>query len=180
MKKLTVTCLLLISFFFSNAQQSDNPDMDFKRNEVRINGLYLVLGAFEGSYSYVLNDESTVGVSLFLPFDEDINDDVNYYVSPYYRFFFGKKPAAGFFLEGFGMLNSIKEERFVGNVDPTIEEENITDFALGIGLGGKFMTKRGLIGEVNLGVGRNLFNGDNNGSSNDVVGKIGVSIGYRF
>lgn len=180
MKKLTLTLLLLTTFFYSNAQQADTTDTDFARNEVRLNGLYLVLGAFEGSYSYVLNDESTVGVSLLIPFDEDISDDLNYYVSPYYRFFFGRKPAAGFFLEGFGMLNSIKEERFVGNIDPVIEEENITDFALGIGLGGKFMTNRGLIGEVNLGVGRNLFNGDNNGSGNDVVGKFGVSLGYRF
>ena len=176
MKKLTIVLLLFVTFFYSNAQQDDNADIDFARNEVRLNGLYLVLGAFEGSYSYVLNDESTVGVSLLIPFDDDISDDLNYYVSPYYRFFFGKKPAAGFFLEGFGMLNSIKEERLVGNINPIIEEENITDFALGIGLGGKFMTKRGLVGEVNVGAGRNLFNG----SSNDVVGKIGISLGYRF
>lgn len=184
MKNLTVTIILLASFFYSNAQQADNTDVDLKRNEVRLNGLYLVLGAFEGSYSYVLNDESTVGVSLLLPFDEDVRDDLNYYVSPYYRFFFGKKPAAGFFLEGFGMLNSIKDTVSTFNEGPnpviTTVEENITDFALGIGLGGKFMTKRGLVGELNLGVGRNLFNGDNNGSGNDVIAKFGISLGYRF
>ena len=185
MKKLIITIVLAASFFYSNAQQLDNLDIDLKRNEVRINGLYLVLGAFEGSYSYVLNDESTVGISLLLPFDDDISYDLNYYVSPYYRFFFGKKPAAGFFLEGFGMLNSIKDRNTFltdinGDVVETTKEENITDFALGIGLGGKFITKRGLIGEVNFGVGRNLFNGYDNGSGTDIVAKFGVSLGYRF
>ena len=83
-------------------------------------------------------------------------------------------------MEGFAMLNSVKEETFLDNGNPMIVEDNVTDFALGIGLGGKFMTKRGLVGEVNLGLGRNLFNGSDNESGNDVVGKLGVSIGYRF
>jgi hypothetical protein len=183
MKKLTVTLLLLTTIFYSNAQQVENTEVDFPRNEVRLNGLYLILGAFEGSYSYVLNDESTVGVSLLIPIDDDISDDLNYYVSPYYRFFFGKKPAAGFFLEGFGMLNSIKDRQTFftdinGDTMINTTEENVTDFALGIGLGGKFMTRRGLVGEVNLGIGRNLFNGNDNG--NELVGKIGISLGYRF
>ena len=117
--------------------------------------------------------------SLFLPFDEDVNADINYYISPYYRFYFGKKYAAGFFLEGFGMLNSI--DRFqlefddFGNVIDS--NDNITDFALGIGFGGKWVTNRGFIGELNLGVGRNLFNSD---TIDDFVGKLAITLGYRF
>lgn len=185
MKKLTTTLLLLITCFSLQAQDSDiSKPLEDRKHEVRLNGLYLVAGAFEGSYSYVLNEESTIGASLLIPIDEDISDDLNYYFSPYYRFFFGKKPAAGFFLEGFGMLNSVKDrETFFtdinGDVMLNTTEENITDFALGIGLGGKFMTKRGLVGELNLGVGRNLFNNSNDGD-NEIIGKIGISIGYRF
>lgn len=153
-----------------------------RHNEVRLNGLYLVAGAFEASYSYILNEESAVGVSLLLPIDSDVADDVNYYFSPYYRFFFGKKPAAGFFLEGFGMLNSINENitEFDNFGNFSTREETITDFALGIGLGGKFMTKRGLVGEVNVGIGRNLFNSDSKDFGIEIVGRGGISIGYRF
>jgi hypothetical protein len=57
---------------------------------------------------------------------------------------------------------------------PIVREENITDFALGIGVGGKWVTNSGFIGELNLGVGRNLFNAD------DVVAKVEVTIGCRF
>ncbi|RZV68278.1 MAG: DUF3575 domain-containing protein [Flavobacteriaceae bacterium] len=181
MKNLLCTILLLSACFFTQAQDDDAATipLEERQNEVRLNGLYLVAGAFEGSYSYILNDESSVGVSVFLPFDDEIRDDIKYYISPYYRFFFGKKPAAGFFLEGFGMLNSYVEEEFFGFDVPTVEE-NITDFALGIGLGGKFMTQRGLVGEVNLGIGRNLFNSKSNDFGNEIVGKVGISIGYRF
>lgn len=178
MKKLTVTLLLVTTCLYSYAQESEiSTPLEERKNELRINGLYLVAGAFEASYSYVLNEESTVGVSALIPIDEDVSDDLNYYISPYYRFFFGKKPAAGFFLEGFGMLNSTNEEVFSNNFE-NIETETVTDFAIGIGLGGKFMTKRGLVGELNLGFGRNLFNSSDR--DNEIVGKGGISIGYRF
>lgn len=180
MKKLAITITLLTSIFYTNAQNSSTSKLlEERQHEVRLNGLYLILGAFEGSYSYVLNDESTVGVSIFLPIDDDVSDDINYYISPYYRFFFGKKPTAGFFLEGFGMLNSVNEELFFG-FDVATEEETIVDFALGIGLGAKFMTKRGIIGEINAGLGRNLFNDKSDEIGTEIVSKIGVSIGYRF
>ena len=54
------------------------------------------------------------------------------------------------------MLNSIDYERFNSSLS-SFEDENVTDFALGIGLGGKWITKSGFIGELNLGIGRNLF-----------------------
>ena len=171
--------LFLSTSTFSQENEQDNENQNF--NEVKLNALYLVLGAFEGSYEYLLNEESGVGISLFLPIDDDAVDAINYYISPYYRFYFGNKYAAGFFLEGFGMLNSIKNDTYYFNngTDPTFVEENITDFALGIGLGGKWVTARGLTGEINLGVGRNLFNTKEE-YDNDFVGKLGITIGYRF
>lgn len=148
-----------------------------KQNEIKLNGLYLVLGAFEGTYERILNDESAVGVSLFVPFDADINEEVNYYISPYYRFYFGNEYAKGFFLEGFGMLNSTNEYLYDFGSENS-DKKSVTDFALGIGLGGKWLTKRGLLGEINFGVGRNLFNGSN--SDNEFIGKLGITVGYRF
>ena len=48
----------------------------------------------------------------------------------------------------------------------------------GIGVGGKWVTKSGFVGELNLGFGRNLFNSEN--SNYNVVGKLAVTVGYRF
>ena len=181
MKKNVLVIALFVSLVgFTQESQEKNNDNQ-KNNEVKLNGLFLVAGAFEGTYERILNEESGVGISLFLPFD-DITD-INYYISPYYRFYFGKKYAKGFFLEGFGMLNSMQDTVITefdsfGNVIGRVEESS-TDFALGIGVGGKWVTKNGFIGEINLGVGRNLF-GSSDFDYNEYVGKLGITIGYRF
>lgn len=148
-----------------------------KSNEVKLNGLYLILGAFDVTYERLLSEESSVGINVFLPFDSDVKDEIQYYLSPYYRFFFGKKYAAGFFLEGFGMLNSVDEE-ILNLFDSDDQTRYVTDFALGIGLGGKWVTKSGFVGEINFGIARNLFNADASGL--EIISKFGISLGYRF
>lgn len=184
MKKLFVLSALLLCVLTTNAQDDKtvsevNTSQNF--NEVKINGLYLVIGALEATYERTLNEESGVGVSVFIPIDKDIKDDINYYASPYYRLYFGNKYAAGFFVEGFGMLSSITEQEmisFFGSPDPIfIPQKDVVDFALGIGLGGKWITNNGFIGEINAGIGRNLFNTD---IRDDLVGKLAITIGYRF
>ena len=175
MKKTPIVIAMLFSLIGFSQENQENEESLFKQNEVKINGLYLVIGAFEGTYERLLNEESGVGISLFIPIENDI--DINYYVSPYYRFYFGNKYAGGFFLEGFGMLNSMNEYDFFV-VNDTSTKKTVTDFALGIGLGGKWITKKGLVGEINFGVGRNLFN--NEDSYDEFVGKLGITIGYRF
>lgn len=182
MKKIIQVAFLTLSFFGANAQEVEPIEDVQKQNEVKLNGLYLVLGAFEATYERLLNEESGVGVSVFIPFDDDVNDDLNYYISPYYRFYFGKKYATGFFVEGFGMLNSYKSNTVVFNdlFDlVATNEENVTDFALGIGIGGKWVTSRGMFAEINFGVGRNLFN-SNDFDDYEFVGKAAISIGFRF
>ena len=47
-----------------------------------------------------------MGVSVFLGLDNEI--DKKFSVAPYYRFYFGKKPAAGFFVDGFGAYYEIQ------------------------------------------------------------------------
>ena len=154
------------------------------KNEIKINGLFLILGAIEVNYEYLVNDETGLGIDVLVVLDNE-NTDFNYYVSPYYRQYFGKKPAAGFFVEGFGMLNSVKDFVFetttnAEGLTSTIFNnriENVTDFALGISVGAKFLTKRGFVAQFNLGAGRNLFRNDRNLT---IIGKIGISLGYRF
>lgn len=178
MKKLFVL-LCLSSSFFGFSQEKEITD--FKKNEIKLNVAFLVAGGFEGTFERIINEESAFGVSLFFPIIEDI--EPNFSLTPYYRYYFGKKPAAGFFAEGFGMLNSYDSYVYNNNsYDPYISYnssiETRTDFALGFGLGSKWVTKKGFVFEINAGVGRNLFN--SNDTDYEIVGRGGISFGYRF
>ena len=181
MKKIVaLVCLFVFAFGYSQESQK----VDLPKNEIKGNALFLVAGALEVTYEHLLNEESGVGISLFVPYDNDIN--VNFSLTPYYRFYFGKKRAAGFFVEGFGMLNSYTQETYYyayedfppyGTLE-TVTKDNITDFALGFGLGGKWVTNRGFVFEINGGVGRNLFNSSD--TDTEIVGRGGITLGYRF
>nr|WP_321232552.1 DUF3575 domain-containing protein [uncultured Psychroserpens sp.] len=183
MKKSILCSLIILLSMSLYAQDNDttNDDSSIPKNEVKANALYMVLGAFDITYERLLNEESAAGLNVVIPFDDDI-DDLNYYISPYYRLYFGKKYASGFFLEGFGLLSSANNRTaiFIDPFDsvPVIREEKVTDFALGIGLGGKWVTNNGFIGEIGFGVGRNLTNTDDN--TDDFIGKVNITVGYRF
>lgn len=185
MRTSIFTFLMLFMVMASQAQNDSIVKNNFGRNEIKLNSLFLILGALEPSYERNLSEASSAGVSLFITLDdENLDIGYNYYLSPYYRIFFGKKYAAGFFLEGFGMLNSINHEytSYNNGGNHTYHDEDITDFALGFGLGGKWMTKGGFVFEVNGGIGRNLFNTNNSEyyDYSPIVGKFGFNLGYRF
>ena len=178
MKKNILLVLFIVSGF-SFAQESETT-VDFKKNELKGNALLLVLGSFDVSYERILNEESGIGISVNIPFDKK-NWDINYAITGFYRYYFGKKPAAGFFGEAFGMLNNVDDYVYTENqIDYYYEPKKITDFALGIGLGGKWVTKKGLLLEINAGVGRNLFNNQYDDRDYELIGRAGVTVGYRF
>ncbi len=85
MKKIFLA-LFLATITFGYSQETQK--VDFKRNEIKANALFLVAGALEVTYEQLLNEESGVGVSLFVPYENEI--DVNFSLTPYYRFYFGK------------------------------------------------------------------------------------------
>jgi hypothetical protein len=171
-KLLLLLCLTIFTFGYSQEK------VDFPKNEIKGNALFLVAGALEVTYEHLLNEESGVGVSLFVPYDNGI--DTNFSLSPYYRFYFGKKPAAGFFVEGFGMINSYTQQASNGSFFTTYvgPEKNVADFALGFGLGAKWITQKGFLFEINAGIGRNLFNSSD--TDHEIVGRGGITLGYRF
>jgi hypothetical protein len=176
MRKLVLLASLVCSVF-ANSQETPKK-IDFKRNELKGNALLLVLGSFDISYERILNEESGVGVSLNVPFDNK-NWDINYTLTGYYRYYFGKKPATGFFGEAFGMLNNVDD--YVYNESTSYyDPKKITDFALGISLGGKWVTKKGVLLEIYSGIGRNLFNNQYEDRDFDLIGRGGITLGYRF
>lgn len=184
MKKIVSLSFCLLSLYSFSQQSTGSTDPSTDKSELKINGLFLVLGAIELDYQYLINEESGIGVDLLFAFDDETLS-VNYYVAPYYRQYFGKKYASGFFVEAFGMLNSVDGYTYRSTYDAATDtyysnggyEENIVDLALGIGTGVKLLTKRGFIVEIDLGIGRNLFKNDRDFT---VIGKGGINLGYRF
>ncbi|MEX0288468.1 MAG: DUF3575 domain-containing protein [Flavobacteriaceae bacterium] len=181
--KQILTALFISLFCISTLQAQETDDMDQARSEIKINATNLIAFTFiDSSYEYLLNEEASLGVGLLFNVGND-NEILDYYrsfsLTPYYRQYFSNKFAKGFFVEGFGMLNSGKEEIyiFMPNGVDTYREENYTDFALGISAGGKFVTPRGFVAEIYLGVGRNLLGSD---FAPEVVGRGGIALGYRF
>lgn len=77
------------------------------KNEFKGNVLFLVLGASEISYERILNEESSIGLTSEGVLAGQILTTIMQ-SSPNYRYYFGKKPTAGVFLEGFGSVNSRK------------------------------------------------------------------------
>lgn len=176
MKKIILLALLLVgSHTFSQVNETKLS----KKNELKVNALFLVLGAVEVTYERLINEDSGIGVSLFVVNEEDF--DTTFSLTPYYRAYFGKKPAAGFFVEGFSMISAGKNGSYYNydyntNTYYYVDGEKYSDFALGFGLGSKWIHSRGFTFEINGGIGRNLFSS----TSPEIVGRGGVTLGYRF
>lgn len=177
MKKITLSALLLIISISLFAQENE-----IKRNELKINMSNLIgFKWFDVTYERLLNEESSIGVGTLFSLDkesEGLDEYRTFSITPYYRQFFSSKYAEGFFVEAFTMLHSGKdyEYNYDSYVNENRTENKYTDLAVGISVGGKWVTKRGFVAEVYAGIGRDLLNQ----SDIEVVGRGGVSIGYRF
>lgn len=195
MKKIVLLLLLVFISLQFNAQDQNinikdkNPQDLEKKYELKINTFNLIVfAALDLSYERLINESSSYGIGLFYNFSDYENDNINFpkkfSMTPYYRWFFSEsKYARGFFVEGFGMLNTYQNTSYNYNSDNYYTSiDNHTAFALGISVGGKFVTKAGFTTEVLLGVGRNLIKGErgNDFLENEFVGRFGISLGYRF
>ena len=194
MKKITFLLILtLISIQFTAQEKEENTEsQDIGKNyELKINAFNLIMfAALDISYEKLINDDSSYGVAIFYNFSDDTDTDIafpkKFSITPYYRWFFSEnKYARGFFIEGFGMLNTYQDIYYnYDSYQSSSKIEKQTGFALGISVGGKFITKGGFTTEVLLGVGRNLIKGKSNDDydffENNIIGRFGISLGYRF
>ena len=176
MKKIGFLAILLFSVLITAQEKEEEFPQDInKKGEVKINALTLLAAKWiDVSYERLIDEESSFGIGATINTDTS-ESDLNYAITPYYRRYFSGKYARGFFVEGFGSLFSALEySGFFYNPSDRFE----TGFALGVSVGGKFVSKKGFTTELLLGVGRNLVNSDN--SSYEAIGRIGISVGYRF
>ena len=185
MKKIiTITLLFIAASAF--AQEVIKKE---KSHEIKINAFNtIIFKSIDLSYEYLINDESSVGVSFLVNLNDENSDGPNYNetfaLTTYYRHFFSRKYAWGFFMEAFGMYNTQESD----NYDYYYEDVNYisshsvhkTDnFALGISIGAKFVSQKGFVFEFFAGVGRNLFTSDSS-NNYELVPRLGTSFGYRF
>lgn len=171
MKKLIFALALsfLTQCFMAQEKEEFPQDID-KKTEFKINVLTLIAGPWlDVSYERLIDEESSYGLAV--TYNTNTNESsLNYAITPYYRRYFSGKFARGFFIEGFGALFSANEDAFFYNNDFE------TNFAMGVSVGGKFVSKKGFTTELLLGIGRNLVRNTNY----EGFPRIGISVGYRF
>jgi len=178
MKRYLLTLCFCLAYISAHAQ--DDTAVEDK-NELRLNVIsFIAFSGLEGDYEYLISEESSVGVSLLVGLgnQDDFFEYRNFSITPYYRQYFSRKYARGFFVEGFGMVLNRQVEDYNFNID-TFEIREQTNFALGVSVGGKFLTKNGFVAEVYGGIGRTLVNDDDFFFEN-IIGRGGISLGYRF
>lgn len=145
-------------------------------NEVKLDLLDLIaLRTLDVSYENHLNDEASIGVSVFMNFEpkeHNFRYNEDFQITPYFRQFLTDTYGFDVFGELFGSLNfGETDENDLGDT------ENYTDFAIGLGAGAKHISKNGYVFEAHAGVGRNLFNSSVSGN---FVPRFGISIGKQF
>jgi len=162
----------------NNNNNSNNND------EIKINLPYFIAGIPEASYEHIIDDTSAFGLSLAVAIDKPENVNTRFIVTPYYRLYFGKGKAKGFFIEGNAAV--LNQKGYLNDVyDPitgtysTTASGSTTNLGFGAAVGAKFLNKNGYIGEIYGGGGR-LFGLEAGKGYNEGYPRVGVSIGKRF
>jgi hypothetical protein len=186
MKKLILSGLLIASTLFVQAQKTENSSQktsDDGKNEIKINLFSSILALPEINYERLLEDNMGVGLALgFGLGNDDDFSDYRFLAIPHYRVYFGRKRAAGFFIEGNAALANVRDQYtlYYNSTNNTYYTSNNSstnfNFGLGAAVGAKFLTRNGFLGEIFGGAGR--FLGDNR--SLEAYPRVGVTIGKRF
>ncbi|WP_271406814.1 DUF3575 domain-containing protein [Tenacibaculum soleae] len=182
MKKTILVTAMLFSLIVVKAQdQNSNTVHQFeKKNDVKFNAYLTSLGLFEMTYERNINENSSFGIVGLYAFSQKHDEDVNYQITPFYRRYFSKKYASGFFTEGFATFGSVDGKQLYdvnGNLTSK-EGPNVLDLSLGASIGYKWVTKSGIVFEALFGMGGNLFNAHK--TDHNVINRRAISIGYRF
>lgn len=187
MKNYVLFGFLFITTFSFAQDLDDSPDKrDITQNELSIGALNIIaFGALDITYERIIDKNSSWAVEAFILALNRDNEDIadafykDFSLTGKYKHFFGDRYARGFYVHGFGMIsNGEYEDTYI--TDPNgngyYKDERYTDFALGFGVGGKFVSSGGFFLDLGAGIGRNLLND----SSPTIVGQFNVNVGFRF
>ena len=175
--------LLVVLTSFVSWSQSETEITEPKKNEISINAFNLVVfKKIDISYERNINKVNSAGVTLSQQLgDENLgfyeSDSYSFSLIPYYRHFFSKHYAQGFFMEAFTSYNSGEARVFhYDNYESYYTQTKYREIAIGVSLGLKLVSTGGFLGEIHAGVGRNILSD----IAPEIIGRASISFGYRF
>ena len=210
--------LPLFILLFTKAFSQDVQQVEVLKNDKQVSELFDEIGdseikldvidfltqpALNIGYEKINDSYSSYGAEVFLNFNDNNASrswSEKFSLNPFYRFYFFNKTdfgGEGYFAEVFMKFTNIKYDRniyFHESIpnEPYVTSEEIKawDIAPGVGVGRKWVNKKGWTFEYMLGLGRYLFPNSKNddvpdgGSVSDyrpeASFKGGISIGKRF
>ena len=211
---LALLCLL----FFNQTFSQDVQQVEVIKNDKQVEELLDELGdsemkldvidllsqpALNIGYEKINDSYSSYGADIFFNFNENNASrswSEKFSLNPFYRFYFLNKTdfgGEGYFAEVFIKFSNIEYDKNTyfnnsSSVEPymTSEEIKAWDIAPGVGIGRKWVNKKGWTFEYMIGLGRYIFAGSENddvpngGSVShfrpEASFKGGISIGKRF
>ena len=164
---------------------------------------FLTQPALNIGYEKINDSYSSYGADVFFNFNDNNASSSwseKFSLNPFYRFYFLNKTdfgGEGYFAEVFIKFSNVEYDRNIYNYDlfpnePLVTSDEIKawDIAPGVGVGRKWVNKKGWTFEYMIGIGRYLFASSENddvpdgGSVSDyrpeATFKGGISIGKRF
>ncbi|MDP5105505.1 MAG: hypothetical protein NWQ31_04965 [Polaribacter sp.] len=169
-------CILIHVQLFCQVEKEKTFTKD--AGEIRIDALDFVLfTAIEMTYERVQDNDTGYGLSVYVnPRSEDTFYE-KFVITPFFRLYFLSDKefgSNGYFVEFYSKFASGKNYEIDFYNDTS---ENYFDISLGIGIGRKWIHKKGFTLETSFGIGRNLGFDKN---SPDFAIRGGVALGYRF
>ena len=210
--------VLIYILFFNHMFSQDVQQVEVLKNDKQVTELFDEIGgseikidvidfltqpALNIGYEIINDSYSSYGAEVFLNFNDNNLSrswSEKFSLNPFYRFYFLNKTdfgGEGYFAEVFIKFANIEYDRNIYFYDPmpnepysTTEEIKAWDIAPGVGVGRKWVNKKGWTFEYMLGFGRYLFANSRNDDITDVGSvsdyrpeatfKGGISIGKRF
>lgn len=182
MKRLLLSFSLFFGLFSAQAQETEKQ----RKNDVLADPILLIAVPMANvSYERLLSENKGLGINAMIKLDPE--DGRFSQFSAFYRMYFGKKYASGFFLEGFIPVTTESNDIYSYNYDDingyyytsSVTKGNFTTAGIGFGVGGKWVMKNNLVIEASGGIARRFGNRDKH-YFDEVTGKIMGGIGYRF
>lgn len=162
--------LLLFTIFIATYTQA--------QQEIKVDiAKALILKTVELSYENYFADQTSFGTSVFYNFEdkkEDFSYNEQFMLTPYIRHYFTTGENWNYFGEVFFAYNTGNREIELNGASNTYKK--YSDGALGIAGGSKYISSGGLVIDIYIGLGRNLFSAD----SYPIVPRAGLNVGWRF
>jgi len=183
MKKILFGLSLIFGTFAIQAQETTEKK---RKNDILADPILLIAVPLANvSYERLISENKGIGINAMINLDRETDRFTQF--SAFYRIYFGKKYASGFFLEGFIPVTTESNDIYTYNYDningyyytSSVKKGNFTTVGIGFGVGGKWVMKNNLVIEASGGIARRFGDRDNH-YFEEVTGKIMGGIGYRF